>query len=286
MSDAETRTTGTGGTGDVRGWLRESPFSSDMGLELHDGESVLTVPHDERLTTAGGALHGGAVAALAAMSAQSVVRTSDPSPAGPPSVVSLHVTYARAARGPSLTATPLLVRRSRELGFCEVRLTGEDGKAVAHASATLAEGRSGGAPAPAFPAPAGDAALYDAAVQGIPFTAGRGLRVTGVDPGRLEMSMDVAERNLDRDGTVHEGAVLTLLDAAGTTVAWTGERPSDAGATVALHAQILGVLPRERLVARAEVRAGDERMRWCEVSVLNASDGRLCALGTVVYRFS
>lgn len=286
MNDAGTGATDSGGATNVAGRLWESPFTKDMGLEVHDGGGTLTLPYAERLTTAGGALHGGAVAALSALSAQTAVRAADPAPAATPSLISVHVTYARAARGPALTAVPVMTRRTRELGFCEVRLADQDGKAVAHASAALAEGRTGGAPAPAFPSPAGDPAQYDAAVRAIPFTGGRGLRVSGVETGRLEMSMDVSERNLDRDGTVHEGAVLTLLDAAGTTVAWTGERPSDGGATVALHAQILGTLPRDRLVARAEIRAGDEQMRWCEVSVLSASDGWLRALGTIVYRFA
>jgi hypothetical protein len=57
------------------------------------------------------------------------------------------------------------------------------------------------------------------------------------------MTLASVERNLDDDGTIHEGAVLTLIDSAGATVPWTLHQPDTIGATVALHAQILGRLP-------------------------------------------
>lgn len=273
---------------DVGAWLESSPFLRDLGVRWSGGELVQAA--DKSHTVAGGVLHGGVVASLAMVSAQAAMRAENP--ATRPSTISLHVSYARAGRGRSFTAMPTCVRRRRQLGFYAARVGDAEGRTVAHASATLAEGgealeegEGDGALEPAMSL-AGDPAELDAATQAIPFLAGRGLRVAGVDRGRLEMTLVSVERNLDDDGTIHEGAVLTLIDSAGATVPWTLHQPDTIGATVALHAQILGRLPAGPLTARARVRAHSGRVSWCDVSVVDPAGNRPCALGTVAYRFT
>ena len=278
----------------VAKWLGESPFTRDLGVRWQDGDLVLS--YAESLTGYG-TLHGGAVAALAVTSAQAAMRTANPAAA--PSTVSLHVNYARGGRGTSFATTPSTVRHARELGFYSVQVCNQDGVTIANASATLTEDpREGTAEQPAGtvephpvaadpPAPfTGDPTEYDTATQAIPFLANRGLRVERVDRGRLEMTLAPVDRNLDGDGTVHEGAALTLLDAAGATVPWTLTRSAKSGATIALHAHFLGRLPAGALLARAGVRARDDRISWCEISLLSAAEHRLCGFGTAVYRFA
>ncbi|SFP08362.1 uncharacterized domain 1-containing protein [Amycolatopsis arida] len=265
--------------------LTGSPFLRDLGVARRDGEIVLTVtePH-----TASGALHGGAIAALAMVSAQSTLRAEDGQLA--PYTTSLHVTYARAGRGTTFTAASSTVRRARELGFYQTEVRDEHGAVIAGASSTLSTGRHGDAAVmtaaePSAPLP-GDPAEFERATQAIPFHAGRGLRVHGIDHGAVEIGMATAERNLDGTGRIHEGALLTLIDLAGTSAPWTLPRPSSSGATIALHAHILGPPPGGPVVARARVRAHDERVFWCDVTVSTAADRRLCALGHLTYRFS
>jgi uncharacterized protein (TIGR00369 family) len=278
----------------VATWLKESPFTRDLGVWWHNGE--LSLSHDESLTGYG-TLHGGAVAALAALSAQAAMRDADPAAA--PSTVSLHVTYARGGRGSAFSTTASTVRRVHELGFYAANVCDQDGTVIANASATLADrppedavesraesveiGEVVAEPPTALP---GDPAEFDAATQAIPFLADRGMRVEGVDLGRLEMTLDPVERNLDGAGAIHEGAALTLLDAAGATVPWTLTRSAKSGATIALHAHFVGRLPAGSLLARAGVRARADRISWCEISLLSVAEHRLCGFGTAVYRFA
>ena len=105
---------------------------------------------------------------------------------------------------------------------------------------------------------------------------------------RLRSSRVQQQRNLDGDGAMHEGAVLTLIDAAGATCPWTVVPPSPgaSGATIALNAHVLGPLPGDGLVARAVVRARDARICWTSVTVVDSASRKVRALGTVVYRFA
>ncbi|MQA10982.1 MAG: hotdog fold thioesterase [Pseudonocardiaceae bacterium] len=265
--------------------LDDTPYARDLGVRLlaaREGTARLAMPYDER-NTAVRSMHGGAIASLAALAARAALPE-----ASAVSTVSLHVLYARGARGRSFTADARLIRTARELGFVETHITDQDGEVIATASATLAGGRDGREHAPAEPPLAGDPGVFNTYLDMIPFLARRGLRVTGVDRGRIDIAMPPTEVNLDRDGTIHEGAALTLIDGAGANCPWTlAPISADSwGSTVALHAQLLGPLPADGLVARTRIRASDERMYWCDVSVLGATDRRLYAFGTVVFRLT
>lgn len=269
---------------ELRRWLRQNPYSGDLGVEaqyLDDQECRLLLPYDER-QTGWGVVHGGAIASLAALSAHAIVRTARPYDA--PSTVSLHVGYARAARGTSFTTRTCVVRHARELGFFDTRITDQDGRDIANASATISEGRHGGALVGTQPTPTGDPGLFNTTIEEMLFLSRRGLVVTGVDHGQLDMTLPPVEPNLDHERRIHEGALLTLIDAAGASCPWTIVAPSrkQRGATVALHAHVLGPLPGHALFARAWVRARDSRMYWCDVTVFDV-DERVHALGTVVY---
>lgn len=274
----------------VEKWLGESPFARDLGVEWRDGALVL--PFAEALT-GNGTLHGGAIAALAVISAQAAMRTEDPSARA--GTVSLQVDYVRGGRGSAFRTTPAELRRAHELGFYAVDLRNQDGVHIAHASATLANGGRGEVAEPAADSAADsaagapdspEAAMFTTALQRLPFLADRGMRVVRAGQGSLEMALDPVERNLDGDGAIHEGAALTLLDVAGATVPWTLGRTAGSGATITLTAHFLGPLPKGTLLARSAVRARDDRISWSEITILGADDSRPHAIGTVVYRFA
>lgn len=272
---------------DPHAWLEHNPYARDLGVRLaavEDDAVRVTLPYDER-NTAIRSMHGGAIASLAGMSAQAALRATG---AGPACTISLHVGFAGAARGSEFTAHARLIRRARELGFVDACITNEEGTELATATATLSEDRSCDTLAPEHPPVTGDPAVFNSAMDTVPFLSRRGLRVTGIEPGLLEASMPPIAPNLDGDGSVHEGAVLAFIDGVGASVPWTMVPPSadSWGSTVALHAQILGTLPAGELLAHGRVRASDARVYWCDVTVYGAGDRRLHALGSVVYRLS
>ncbi|MCO5999819.1 PaaI family thioesterase [Actinoallomurus rhizosphaericola] len=262
-------------------WLAESPFLRDLGVQWSEGETVLNVaePH-----TAAGALHGGAVAALAMASAQATMRTSDPDL--DPATTSLHVTYARPGLGSVFTASSSTLRRARELGFYQTEIRDGSGTVIAGASSTLSAARREESVVEPMPPLLGDPAEFAEQTEAIPFLTRRGLHVQGIESGAIEITMAPVERNLDGRGRIHEGALLTLIDLAGTSVPWTHSRPSPRGATIALHAQLAGEPSDGAVVARARLRAHDDRVFWCDIDVFTGMTRRLRARGSMVYRYA
>jgi uncharacterized protein (TIGR00369 family) len=260
-------------------WLTESPFLRDLGLEARGNDMVLTVtePH-----TPHGALHGGATAALALTSAEAAMRADDP--AVEPSATSLHVTYARAGRGTTFTAATTTVRRTRELGFYQSEVRDSAGELIAGASSALSTNRSGSGELTRPRPLGGDPAAFTAAMARMAYLGRRDIRVEGHEPGSVEFTMGLAERNLDAKGRLHAGAVITLIDLAGASAPWTYVPSATTGVTVALHVQLFGGPPREPVVARAAVRARDDRMTWSDVTVWGQEDLRVCGLGHVAFR--
>ncbi|WP_157907244.1 PaaI family thioesterase [Sorangium cellulosum] len=293
-------------TENVKTWFEDGSYPADLGVKIvaaDDAQSRLFLPYEER-NTMFGLVHGGALASLVPISAHAISRDPSRAVTKPLRTVSMHVGYVRAARK-AVTVETRALRRVRELGFFETLITDVDGNAVAHASSTVSEAGPDSAPA-AFPpltdlpegeragvapsddAEGGGAGAIRAATAASPFLSRRQLRLLGMRRGAVEMAMDAAATNLDGNGATHEGAVLTLIDAAGATCPWTVVPPSPgaSGATIALSAQVLGPLPRAGLVARAVVRARDARICWTDVAIVDGASRITHAFGTVVYRFS
>lgn len=272
----------------------EAPYVQDLAVTLRPGEAAvaLAMPFEER-NTMYGHIHGGALASLVPISTFSAMRARDAA-AAELCTVSLHIDYVRAARKPVVAETRS-VRQARELEFFETRVGDADGHAIALASSIVRQGISPGAAEIAGPPPGPldgaspeiVSAIHEA-IAASPFLSRRRVRLAGSARGAVELSLIAAPANLDRDGRVHEGAVLSLLDAAGATCPWTAAPTTAAagGATIALHAQILGPLPAADLIARAAVRARKDRVSWVDVTVMSPATGHVHALGTVIYRFN
>jgi acyl-coenzyme A thioesterase PaaI-like protein len=90
--------------------------------------------------------------------------------------------------------------------------------------------------------------------------------------------------NRDRDGGVHEGALLALLDTTGAMAAWatTGPGPYKAS-TPSLQAGILSPVPAGDLCAFGRLVQRDGDAFWTAVEVADATGARI-ALGHVLYR--
>jgi uncharacterized protein (TIGR00369 family) len=280
-------------TNEISPSMNASPYAEDLGITLLPGEAGVGValPFEERNTMLG-VFHGGALASLVPISAFAEIQRAAPD-AADLRTLSLHMEYARAARKPVVAQTRA-VRQVRELAFFETQITDCDGDVVAFASSAVSHGvaRSAEAAAPAR-APLDSASpevagAIQEAIAASPYLSRRGVRLAGSAAGAVELALAAAPVNLDRAGRVHEGAAITLIDAAGATCPWTLVPVAAGawGATIALHVQVLGPLPTADLVARAFVRARNGRVSWVDVTVVSAATAAVHALGTVVYRFN
>lgn len=269
-------------------WAAEEPYARDLGVEVHAGEADvrLVLPFAERATMFG-VIHGGALASLVPISALASMASGARA-----FTVSMHVVYARAARR-AVTARTRVVRRVHELGFFETEVDDDEGKPIVRASATASTGSSAEAPdeaeLPAWSGASAGAEVRRAIEQGLaasPFLARRQVGLVDMGRGVVELALPAAAANLDRDGAVHEGAALALLDAAGATCPWSTATRSvgPAGATIALSAEFFGALPAGGLIARATLRVTRGAVHWVDVAVADAASRRLHARGTVVYR--
>ena len=116
------------------------PLGTTLGLELvsADPQSVVgTVRWHERLTTAGGALHGGTLMALADSVGGAVAFLNLPEGAGT-STISSSTVFIRGAREGVVTATGRLVHKGRTTIVVETELVDDAGRTVSRTTQTQA----------------------------------------------------------------------------------------------------------------------------------------------------
>ena len=282
----------------VREWVESSPYTMALGLKLDrldegaaGGSARLILPFQEENTNPGSVLHGGVVASLSAVGAQTVARAVLGVEAGPFHLAQIQVSYLAAAREEAVVAEARLLRRGKVLCFVEVDVKTEAGKPIAHATATV-RGRSG-EDAAELVSVAGDDGAADPGPLGphiskTPFMSRIGLQIEHMADSRSRIVLPDIEANRDRDGDrdggIHEGALLALLDTTGAMAAWatTGPGPYKAS-TPSLQAQIVAPPPPGDLCAYGRLVQRDGETFWTAVEVADA-DARCIARGTVLYR--
>jgi uncharacterized protein (TIGR00369 family) len=278
---------------EVRAWIEESPYCRDLGVKLKQLDEqgcTLELPYVPQNTN-GLALHGGVQATLASLSAQVAMRHSSRNGEIDPCSVALQLDYVRGVRDQTVTAVTRLLRRTRDLGFFETHMHDASGALIAHATSTIGERRSQALDDDAVVArkelDTQGIHLFNEAVDAIPFLKRREVQAIGGVPGCVELSLPAAAHNLDLDGRIHEGALLTVLDASGATCPWTKTAPTASafGVTVALQAQVFARPAAQALIARATEIARSGQLCWCSVELFGAEDRKRCAIGSVAYRF-
>lgn len=114
----------------VRAFLPTSPFAAAVGLEIESIEedaAVLRMPYDQRVTTIGDVVHGGAIATLVDTAAMAAAWATDDLPDPPRgTTVSLTVSFVAAARAADLRARAGVVKRGSTLCHCEVEVVAGD----------------------------------------------------------------------------------------------------------------------------------------------------------------
>ena len=102
-----------------------------------------------------------------------------------------------------------------------------------------------------------------------------GLDVQRLDDGGATVTLDAEDRHLNQGGTVHGGAIATLVDTAmGAAIAREGEAP----VTIEMKVTYLEPASPGRLRAEATVRRRGKRITIAEVEVFDA-DGEVVAHG-------
>lgn len=115
------------------------PFGAHLGLELVEADTtrvVATMSWDQTLTTAGGALHGGALMGLADSVGGTLAFLNLPEGAGT-STISSSTVFLRGVREGEVTATGRLVHKGRSTIVVETELS-QGGRAVARTTQTQA----------------------------------------------------------------------------------------------------------------------------------------------------
>jgi uncharacterized protein (TIGR00369 family) len=281
----------------VKSWVETSPYGASLGVKvgsLSEREARLQLPFKEQNANPGKALHGGCAASLAVVGAGALARAALGQESGPWHTCAFQVNYLSAAIGEDVNADVRLLRRGKELCFVEVDVATADGegengpRSIAHVTAAV-RARHGLADAPLHSS-AGDDGASDPGPMGphiekLPFIAGRGIHIELMAHGRSRLRMPFRGENADGGGHVHDGAVLALLDTAGAMASWAETGPGRFKAsTPAIQAQVLAPAPKSDLVAYGRVAQRDHEVFWSDVEVADASNGQVCARGTVLYR--
>ena len=275
----------------VRHWVEKSPYTAALGAKvdaLSEEGAVLRLPFHADNTNPGGVLHGGVAASLAAVGGEALARFAMGEASGPWHTCSLQVNYLAAAKETEVLARARLLRKGKELCFVEIDVASADGKPIAHATSAV-RGRFGAEAASLAISP-GDHGESEPGPMGpfigkVPFIGKRGIQVEHMTGGTSRLVMPYAVANADADGGVHEGAVLALLDTTGAMASWATTGPGRFKAsTPSMQAQILAPAPKDDLVGYGRNVQRDRELLWSDVEIAGASDGRVFARGTVIYR--
>ena len=111
-----------------------------------------------------------------------------------------------------------------------------------------------------------------------------GAELSEAGDGRAVVRLRAGRGHLNPGGTVHGGAISTLVDismaeAIGTTVAEEDERP----VTVEMKVNYMAPGNPGALASEARVRKGGKRMTVVEAEVVQEEDGEVVALATGTY---
>ena len=272
--------------------IEATPYLASLGVqvrELTEESATILLPFKKENSNPGDALHGGVAASMINLGGLCVGGQSLGGEAGPFHTCAMQVSYLSAAIGEAIVAEATLLRRGKELCFVDTAVRTEEGKSIARGLSTI-RGRFGADAAEATTC-AGDHGGSDPGPMGphlgarVPFIGRLGLAVEHMAGGTSRIALPFIDINANESGGVHEGPILALFDTTGAMAAWSETGPGAFKAsTVGLQLQVVDAAGPEALVAYGRVARRDNEIFWCDVEVAAASDGRLVARGTVLYR--
>jgi uncharacterized protein (TIGR00369 family) len=275
------------------------PYGEAIGVALDRAESGgvrLRLDHRGDNANRNGTLHGGVIASLAhfagTAAASSIAADAPPARIA---VADLSMQFLAAAVGTGVLADARVVRRGREFVFAQVGITSAGGQPIALAllaarlcgPSTPGSHPRGRAAEPGGIDAAAIARLAAARFSGSPFSAR--LRIASArysGGGHVVAVLPWQGLLADADGCVHEGAMATLVDAAGGAAAWAVEGWDARGraATIAMHLTFGTSTRDEDVVALARPAWRTGEVFSIPVDLLSRTSGEPLATASVTYR--
>ena len=113
-----------------------------------------------------------------------------------------------------------------------------------------------------------------------PFADHLGLRILSAQPDRIEAEMLASPQLINRNGTLHGGAVMGLADHLGGLGAFLNIGPTESTATVESKTNFFRAIPAGDLLHGVAVllHGGRQTMVW--QTTLTRSDGKMAAMVT------
>lgn len=113
-----------------------------------------------------------------------------------------------------------------------------------------------------------------------PFADHLGLRIVSARPDRVEAQMLAAPFLINRNGTLHGGAVMGMADHLGGLGAFLNIGPTESTATVESKTNFFRAIPAGDLVTAVSVllHGGRQTMVW--QTTLTRADGKMAAMVT------
>jgi acyl-coenzyme A thioesterase 13 len=115
---------------------------------------------------------------------------------------------------------------------------------------------------------------------GTGYNTSLGARVVSYGEGQARLEMEVTPDVQNVNGTLHGGAIATLVDRAGTVAIITADRQGRPGVSTDLNVSFLASAPAgATVVAEARVLKIGKTLAFVEVDVRRVADGVLVAQG-------
>lgn len=105
-----------------------------------------------------------------------------------------------------------------------------------------------------------------------------GMKVLSVNPGKVEMELEVKEEHLNNAGTLHGGMICTIVDSV-STYAIATTKDNKFGVSVDLNVSFLSAaFPGEKVTIKSEVLRTGQNLAYADVNIYK-EDGKLVATG-------
>jgi uncharacterized protein (TIGR00369 family) len=274
--------------------VRAEPYCRELGVavdEITEERVRLRLPYDDKNSNPGRALHGGVAASMIDIAGVAAARAGFDAEADG-GAIDVAVNYLAAAIGEDIVATARVLRRGKEITYADVDVATAAGKPIAKGLVTTRlvtagdpERTFGGGADPDAVAPA-EVSGFGRAFMKVPFIARLGMRNERMEDGVARVRLPFVEANTASGGSVHEGALIALIDTSGAMASWsvTGLDISYKASTVAVHANFAEPPVREDVIAHARTLRRKEEIFWNEVTVIGSTSRKIVAHGDVVYR--
>jgi uncharacterized protein (TIGR00369 family) len=270
-------------------------FAEFLGIKILDvshERAVLLLPYQPEHANADGPLNGGASASLLNMAGAVAAWTGIDLDTEPHlNCVDMSVHYLSAAMQEDVVAEAQVLRRGRDLFFLDVALRTLEPEAkpicqglMMYRAPDYADheprlrAKHSLLPEPAL-IPPDDPWLIDGYTQKLQ------MRYQHHRPGRIRLAMPCTPAHVDERGQMHEGALASIADIAGTAAAWSliPNREGARGSTVGMQLSYPHPAT-EPVIADAYVQQRSEELFFSTVHVTGADTGQLVAMGQVSYR--